>query len=278
MTPEQETNKSYCAHCGTANEVDAYACDRCGEHIFLPDPMQPPPMGLAECPKCLTSNVSRASYCVKCGSSMVNAARINVLGGSEGGRNAPHARPGGIRISSRSREEVRARASEGRSNERERERRQREESGAADSDTRQERERKDREWARSQAQERKSQQRESESGENDSGTRSARLPRSARGWNTAAFLLGPVWGPANGVWLGVIGLVFLFIPVDVSMRLIMYLAFGALLGIKGNEMAWRAKRWSSVEQFKKIQQQWMLFALIVNIALLIGMATVFSGD
>ena len=140
-------------------------------------------------------------------------------------------------------------------------------------------ERADRERAREMAQERQREQSDSEPETNDSGTRSARLPRSARGWNTAAFLLGPVWGPANGVWLGVIGLVFLFLPfLDIPTRMILYLAFGALLGLKGNEMAWKARRWNSVEHFKRIQQAWMMFALVVNIILLIGVAVLATNN
>ena len=113
--------------------------------------------------------------------------------------------------------------------------------------------------------------------ENDSGTKSAKLPPSARGWNTAAFLIGPIWGPANGVWLGIVGLVFLALPesvLEIGWRLSLYLAYGVFLGFRGNEMAWRARRWKSLDHFKRVQQMWMFVALIVNIALIFIVPTI----
>lgn len=259
MTSDQDTTKGkdshFCAHCGTENAKDVYSCDRCGERIYLPDPKSPPALGLVECQQCVTANETRASYCVKCGSSLANAARISVLGGGESARRAPHSEPDGIRVSPRGRDPVIRRRSEPE--------RHLPGSGPESEELR--------EAARAGVTEQERQQEESSAGENTSGTRSARLPQSARGWNTAAFLIGPIWGPANGVWLGVVGLTFLFIPESIltlGLRFTLYLAYGAFLGFRGNEMAWRARRWASLEQFRKVQQQWMLLALVVNLALL----------
>jgi hypothetical protein len=221
---------------------------------------------------------------------MANAARITVFSSGDSARQAPHSRPGGIRLSARSREgaspqrrpetgpsaDEHAKAAE---RERRAEQRKAEERAAAGRQARSEQERGDRQWARGRAEERQRERQDPGAESNDSGTKSAKLPRSARGWNTAAFLLGPVWGPANGVWIGVVGIVVFFIPnLDFSLQLMIYLAFGALLGIKGNQLAWRAKRWSSIEHFKKVQQLWMMFALVVNIFLLIGVAMIASRN
>jgi len=116
-----------------------------------------------------------------------------------------------------------------------------------------------------------------EEGVNDSGTKSGQVPVSARGWNTAAFLISPIWGPANGVWLGIIGALILVLPIPFFWRLLLYLAFGAYLGLRGNELAWKYKRWNSIEHFKRVQQQWMLLALVVNIVLLFVVPAVLSG-
>ena len=275
MTPDQEktgtSDSRFCAHCGTENKKSAYACDRCGERIYLPDVNSPPPLGLVECQKCLTANEARASYCVNCGNSLATAARISLLGGGESGRRAPRSDPAGIRISQRGRDpSARRRAPE---QERPREKPPAPEPERATRTREPRAEQAQRESARKRAEEQERQRAEASS-ENNSGTRSAHLPQSARGWNTAAFLIGPIWGPSNGVWLGIIGLVFFFIPSGISvlgslgMKFTLYLAYGAFLGFRGNEMAWRAKRWQSLEHFKRVQQQWMLLALVVNLALL----------
>lgn len=277
MTTDQENSKSgeshFCAHCGTENAADVYSCDRCGERIYLPDPKYPPPLGLVECQKCVTANEARASYCTKCGSTLANAARISVLGGGESARRAPHSEPGGIRVSPRGRDPaVRRRPDPERNLPGTGQEPAPDEPSPPAGRTRQpEREQEQREAARARADEQERQEAESSAEENTSGMRSARLPQSARGWNTAAFLIGPIWGPANGVWIGVIGLTFLAIPENVltlGLRFTLYLAYGAFLGFRGNEMAWRARRWASLEQFKKVQQQWMLLALVVNLVLL----------
>jgi TIR domain len=70
-----------------------------------------------------------------------------------------------------------------------------------------------------------------------------------RGWNWGAFLLTWIWGIGNGVYVTllclvpVLGFVMMFV-----------------LGSKGNELAWRAKRWESVEQFQRSQRKWALSA------------------
>lgn len=283
MASDQDIKKSgdtqFCAHCGTENSKDVYSCDRCGERIYLPDINLPPPLGLVECQQCLTANEARASYCVKCGSSLSNAARISVLGGGDGARRAPHSEPGGIRVSQRGRDPAVRRAPEPKRVSPDRVPSEPAKPPPATRARQPEQEQEQREAARAKAGEQERQQAESAEGENTSGTRSARLPQSARGWNTAAFLIGPVWGPANGVWIGVIGLAFFLIPdslltlipdslLTLGLRFTLYLAYGAFLGFRGNEMAWRARRWASLEQFKKVQQQWMLLALVVNLVLL----------
>ena len=294
MAPEEQEQQAadsqeavlYCAHCGTRNDADTYSCDRCGERIYLPDPRQPPPLGLAECPKCLTANETRATYCVKCGSPLANAARITVGSAQGRARPAPHTEPGGIRISRRPREEPQ---DVPRQTESQRHRSAAEERVGRERQERERRLREQREQeiaqarAREQDQER-SRRRGADMQEpradevNDSGKRSARLPGSARGWNTAAFLIGPIWGPANGVWLGILGLLFLALPLSLGLRLALYLGYGAFLGLRGNELAWRSKRWTSIEHFKRVQQLWMLLSLVVNLIVLFIILPLMSGS
>jgi hypothetical protein len=88
-------------------------------------------------------------------------------------------------------------------------------------------------------------------GENTSGQGSlAVIPREIGGWNWGAFLLSWIWAVGNSVWIGLLAL----IP---------YAGFimAIILGVKGNEWAWRYKRWDSVEHFKRTQSTWTKWGL-----------------
>ena len=48
-----------------------------------------------------------------------------------------------------------------------------------------------------------------------------------------------------------------------------------VLGAKGNEWAWRNKKWDSVEHFKAVQRKWAIAGLIILIVwVLLGVAVV----
>jgi hypothetical protein len=78
------------------------------------------------------------------------------------------------------------------------------------------------------------------------------VPDEIKGWNWGAFLLGWIWGVSNNVWISLLEL----IP---GLGLIVWI----VLGIFGNEWAWKYKRWDSVESFKKTQRKWAIAGLIV---------------
>ena len=82
---------------------------------------------------------------------------------------------------------------------------------------------------------------ENTSGQGDLGV----VPAEVGGWNWGAFFLGWIWAVGNSVWIGLL-------------TLVPYLGFvmNIILGIKGNEWAWRAKRWDSVGHFKRTQSTW----------------------
>jgi serine/threonine protein kinase len=65
------------------------------------------------------------------------------------------------------------------------------------------------------------------------------VPHEIKGWNWGAFLMPWFWPFTNQVWIGL----FSYVP---NCQLIMALAMGA----KGNEWAWKSRRWRSIEQFK----------------------------
>lgn len=82
------------------------------------------------------------------------------------------------------------------------------------------------------------------------------VPAAIKGWNWGAFLLPGLWPFSNQVWIGLLAwLGALFWPIGLTV--------GFVLGIKGNEWAWKSRRWSSVESFKAHQRAWTVAALIV---------------
>jgi hypothetical protein len=112
------------------------------------------------------------------------------------------------------------------------------------------------------------------------GGRDILVPSVVDRWNWGAFFLTWIWGVFNGVYAPVAILIVL-VASDVS-AFLMPLLLGKLLlgiismfaglayfiisivaGIKGNQWAWRAKHWSSIEDFSKIQRRWALASLIL---------------
>lgn len=79
---------------------------------------------------------------------------------------------------------------------------------------------------------------------------SAPIPDGVRGWSWGAFLSNWLWAVFNGVWIGLLALV----PV-------VNIAMVFVLGFKGREWAWRAKRWDSVEHFQRVQRRWSAWSL-----------------
>jgi len=82
------------------------------------------------------------------------------------------------------------------------------------------------------------------------------VPEEIQGWNWGAFLLTPFWLVSNRVWIGI----FAFVPiVGVWMAI--------ALGIKGNEWAWKSRKWESIESFQTYQKRWAIAAVITGISI-----------
>lgn len=71
------------------------------------------------------------------------------------------------------------------------------------------------------------------------------VPEEIKVWNWGAAGLNIIWGAYFGVW---ISLLALFPIINIAICI--------LLGLKGNEWAWRASRWESPEKFKSVQDKW----------------------
>jgi len=88
---------------------------------------------------------------------------------------------------------------------------------------------------------------------NTSGAgKAAVLPPGVKGWSWGAFLWNWIWAPFNRTWIGLLALV----PY-IGIIVVFY------LGIKGRELAWRNKRWDSLEHFNRVQRSWSKWGLIL---------------
>jgi serine/threonine protein kinase len=81
------------------------------------------------------------------------------------------------------------------------------------------------------------------------------VPAEIKGWNWGAFFLTPFWLVSNRVWIGFLALVPI---VGFWMAIAM--------GIKGNEWAWKSRRWESIEQFNTHQKRWAIAGVISGIS------------
>ncbi|HIK06808.1 MAG TPA: protein kinase [Trichormus sp. M33_DOE_039] len=94
------------------------------------------------------------------------------------------------------------------------------------------------------------------------------VPQEIKGWSWGAFLLGVFWSIGNKVWIGLL----CFIPYIGFVMLI-------ILGIKGNEWAWKSKRWASVEAFKANQRTWAIVGICLTVFfVIIGFLAGLSGS
>jgi len=101
---------------------------------------------------------------------------------------------------------------------------------------------------------------------------SIQVPDEIKGWNWGAFLLPGFWPFSNQVLIGLlawtpyIGWIMSFV-----------------LGAKGNEWAWKSRKWDSITAFKSHQRAWTIWGLIISgsffsLCFLIGFLTAFTSE
>ena len=94
------------------------------------------------------------------------------------------------------------------------------------------------------------------------------VPEEIKKWNWGAFFFYWLWGICNGVYWPLILIVVNFIPY---VGPLITLGGCIALGINGNEWAWKAKSWSSVTEFKRVQHKWAIAILwVLGISLVVG--------
>jgi hypothetical protein len=80
----------------------------------------------------------------------------------------------------------------------------------------------------------------------------AAVPEEVKGWSWGAFVLTWIWGVCNGVLISLLCLIPVF-----------GLVWAFILGVKGNEWAWRNKKWDSIEHFKSTQRNWSIAGIVL---------------
>ncbi len=89
--------------------------------------------------------------------------------------------------------------------------------------------------------------------ENTSGQGAkAVVPEEIKKWSWGASLLTWIWGICHKVWISLL----VFIP---------YVGWviPIVLGIKGNEWAWRAQHYNSIAEFQEREKKWAIAGFIV---------------
>jgi hypothetical protein len=78
------------------------------------------------------------------------------------------------------------------------------------------------------------------------------VPESIKHWNWGAAFLSWIWGAANRVWIAFL----VFVPI-INAGVWVY------LGIKGNELAWRSRKWTSADDLMEYQNKWKPWGILV---------------
>ena len=94
---------------------------------------------------------------------------------------------------------------------------------------------------------------------------SAIVPVEVKGWNWGAFSLTWIWGIFSQVWIAFL----VFIPFP-----LFGLAWAIVLGVKGNEWAWRNKKWDSIEHFKSTQRPWNIAGIVLFAISMVALAVI----
>lgn len=88
--------------------------------------------------------------------------------------------------------------------------------------------------------------------------KNAVVPPEIKGWCWGAFLLSWIWAVSNRVWIGLL----CFVP---WIGIIAWI----YLGLKGRELAWRKKKWESVEHFNAVQRKWSAWGIGITVSVIV---------
>lgn len=119
------------------------------------------------------------------------------------------------------------------------------------------------------------------------GSNSSAPPPEIRGFNWGAFLHPLFWGYNHNSRIGVLCIsmslarIYSLYALRGSLLLlcilgsyVVSLGFAIWFGTQANRLAWRNRRWESINQFKHVQQKWILWGVCLTVVLtMLGLFT-----
>lgn len=268
-TTNQAANSVYCAHCGTKNPDNIDACERCGELLIRPDPAHPHELGIKSCPDCNTVNESHARFCIGCGRDIDAIMATSAAPRAARPTHPPPPTAAPVGQPTPKRPPRPASPDPGNPGNPSEVRRPTPGPGRPSVVT-----------SGAGAEDLRNGAEAAAHAPSDSGTPEAQLPEELKGWNWGAFLLPFIWGPFNRVWIGLGGLVvFAIPPIPWELGVLGYVALALVMGSRGNEWAWRARKWESLDHFRKVQRVWMTWGTVgfMVLGVITAMALAASG-
>lgn len=100
---------------------------------------------------------------------------------------------------------------------------------------------------------------------------SNQVPDEIQGWNWGAFLLPGLWCLPNHVWIGLLAWADPTFIISLGMP---WLTMAIILGVKGNEWAWKSRRWRSISEFKAHQRAWAIVGLAIASTIVLGLLVI----
>ena len=96
------------------------------------------------------------------------------------------------------------------------------------------------------------------------------FPSELRKFNWGAFWGSWIWGICNNVkitlwYIPVFILIFIITRGNILANSIVCLLATIYIGIKGNELAWKNKKWENVAHFNRVQKNWAIWCNIIGI-------------
>lgn len=92
------------------------------------------------------------------------------------------------------------------------------------------------------------------------------IPEEIKGWNWGAFLMPWLWPVTNNVWIG-------FLALVPQIGWLVSIAMGS----RGNEWAWKSRKWRSIEHFKAHQRGWAIAGILFGIPVSLGLWVALLG-
>lgn len=104
-----------------------------------------------------------------------------------------------------------------------------------------------------------------------------KVPDEISGWNWGAFFAPGVWSITNHVWIGLISWTDFSLVTTVVTFGMTWPIMAVVLGVKGNEWAWKSRRWKSIKEFKRHQRLWAIVGFIIFMILVILITLIIVG-